>query len=647
MQTYIEAIILLNEEDEKRYIDFKAGVNIITGESKTGKSALVEIIDYCLCSSRCTIPKGKITDFATLYAVIIVIDKKRYVIARKAILAERKRMYFSAIEDEITSSNINEDYFKDKIFYDYKNVQKQIEKVIGLTVSNFKEDIETTKECASLRHMTSYMFQHQNLMASKFALFYRFDDYQKKRDVILQFPIFSGIVGQEYYSTLMLLNAYKKEYKRLKNSQVSNEKVKEDIRNKLLSKFENYYALVGVQLDEKMSLEALIKLGGNLPNINEESYTLNKMKERYDELNNELDLLREKEIAIKDKISKLDKANEDSQYYIQSLETLQAKTKVGMPIDTVLTCPLCGNGCKEIQEIAKEIESATDWLENESESIVIVAEQFSEEKRKLIQKKDEIVRKIKNIWAQRRTIEKKYLNQEALKLQDQVNFSKAEIKVHIETIEGGLFEIIDKELKELEDKITECKNKIKEFNLETEMQNAQNYINDNMNKLKRKLDFEEEFKKYFLYFDLQEFELSLRGNYGEKVTLSEMGSGANWVSCHIALFLSLLHYFASRKSKASIPLLLFFDQPSQVYFPQDILSNESQSSSSLEKDKEAVSSMYEIIFEEIEEISKIFEVDIQLIVVDHVDENTMQKDKEKESFKNYTRRNWRNGRALI
>lgn len=647
MQTYIEAIILLNEEGEKRHIDFKAGVNIITGESKTGKSALVEIIDYCLCSSRCTIPKGKITDFAALYAVIIVIDKKRYIIARKAIISERKRMYFSRIEDEISSENINQDFFEDKIFYDYKNVQKQIEKVIGLNVSNFKEDVETIKECASLRHMTSYMFQHQNLMASKFALFYRFDDYQKKKDVILQFPIFSGIVGQEYYSTLMLLNDYKKEHKRLKNSQVSNEKIKESIRSKLLSKFKDYYALVGRELDEKTPLETLVKLGENLPGVSEESYTLNKMKERYDELNNELDVLREKEIAIKDKISKLDKANEESQYYIQSLDILEAKAKVATPINNEFICPLCGNDCKEIQEIAKEMEIATMWLETEAETIAIATEQFSEEKRKLIHKKDEIVRQIKNIWAQKRKIEKNYLNQETLKLQDQINFSKAEIKVHIETIEEGLFEVLDEELKTLEDKIARCKEKIEEFNLETEMHNAQRYINDNMNKLKRKLDFEEEFKKYFLYFDLQEFELSLRGNCGEKVTLSEMGSGANWVSCHIALFLSLLHYFASRKSKASIPLILFFDQPSQVYFPQDILSNEIQSSSSLEKDKEAVSSMYEIIFEEIEEISKIFEVDIQLIVVDHVDENTMQKDKEKESFKNYTRGNWRDGIALI
>ena len=67
MKSYIKAIIIFNKNGEKRVVPLEQGVNIITGESKTGKSALVEIIDYCLCSTRCTIPKGKITDFSYLY----------------------------------------------------------------------------------------------------------------------------------------------------------------------------------------------------------------------------------------------------------------------------------------------------------------------------------------------------------------------------------------------------------------------------------------------------------------------------------------------------------------------------------------------------------------------------------------------------
>ena len=33
MKSHIESIILLNEENDKKYVDFKEGVNIITGES--------------------------------------------------------------------------------------------------------------------------------------------------------------------------------------------------------------------------------------------------------------------------------------------------------------------------------------------------------------------------------------------------------------------------------------------------------------------------------------------------------------------------------------------------------------------------------------------------------------------------------------
>ena len=68
MKSYIKEIIIFNKLGEKRTVPLNQGVNIITGESKTGKSALVEIIDYCLCSTRCTIPKGKITDFSHFVA---------------------------------------------------------------------------------------------------------------------------------------------------------------------------------------------------------------------------------------------------------------------------------------------------------------------------------------------------------------------------------------------------------------------------------------------------------------------------------------------------------------------------------------------------------------------------------------------------
>ena len=57
------------------------------------------------------------------------------------------------------------------------------------------------------------------------------------------------------------------------------------------------------------------------------------------------------------------------------------------------------------------------------------------------------------------------------------------------------------------------------------------------------------------------FDLYQHQNNREKVFLYEMGSGANWVSCHIALFLSFLHYFAKHLQEYLLPLpYLHFEQ---------------------------------------------------------------------------------------
>ena len=51
------------------------------------------------------------------------------------------------------------------------------------------------------------------MIASKFALFYRFSDYYKRKDVIDQFPVFAGIVNQEYYSDLITVSDLEKKLK--------------------------------------------------------------------------------------------------------------------------------------------------------------------------------------------------------------------------------------------------------------------------------------------------------------------------------------------------------------------------------------------------------------------------------------------------
>lgn len=118
-----------------------------------------------------------------------------------------------------------------------------------------------------------------------------------------------------------------------------------------------------------------------------------------------------------------------------------------------------------------------------------------------------------------------------------------------------------------------------------------------------------------------------------------MGSGANWVSCHIALFLSFLRYFTMQEN-SPMPLIMFFDQPSQVYFPQGSY----EESAASQADLMAVNKMYKTIFDEINSIGDNVGILPQIIIVDHVDGSNLES---KDEFEKYVRCSWRNDNGLI
>ncbi|MBK4783627.1 MAG: DUF3732 domain-containing protein [Pantoea sp. Pent] len=84
MQAIIDSINIYDANNNQRNVTFTSGVNVITGDSKTGKSALLEIVDFCLFSKTSSIPKGIITNFAIFYAIVLKTEAGYLVIGRPA-----------------------------------------------------------------------------------------------------------------------------------------------------------------------------------------------------------------------------------------------------------------------------------------------------------------------------------------------------------------------------------------------------------------------------------------------------------------------------------------------------------------------------------------------------------------------------------
>ena len=642
MRSYIKAIIIFNKNGEKRVVPLKQGVNIITGESKTGKSALVEIIDYCLCSTRCTIPKGIITDFSYLYSLVMDICDKTYIIARYN-WENGGKMYFSKEKDDFDFEKLELNYFVEKSTLPYRDVQNEIECALGLLVTNINTDADQHGKKASLRNMVSYLFQHQNLMASKFALFYRFSDFYKRKDVIDQFPVFAGMISQEYYSDLIQLNTLKAQLKQKYKIQKKNIKSTVYIKEKLAPLLADYFALLELDFDGEITVQQMLKIASNLPEFSDEKFLgEKKIVERYNELNAELENLRNKERDILLKIKNIDNVSNTGSSFTEMLKDLKQQTSIAEIVTDKYTCPLCGHECQEIAENDSELIEATEWLDNELRITEKYTADFSEDVRKLKDEHLKIDAKIKEVWKQIKTIEHKFfVSKKLASKREKVNYAKARIELYIEMIDSGIFETVDEDIEELKEKIDGLEKKIKGFDVDKKMAKAAEFLSRNMNRLSLTLDFEEEYRPINLKFGLIDgsFDIYQHQKNKQNIHLYEMGSGANWVSCHIALFLSFLHYF-SGQNNSPMPLIMFFDQPSQVYFPQGDDKNDAIT----QADLSAVNKMYKTIFDEINLIEKDTEILPQIIIVDHVDGNNLECKKE---FNEYVRCNWRKGRALI
>lgn len=106
MTFYIDKLLLWLKDGSLRSLQFSNDkVNVITGNSKTGKTAILEIIDYCLCGGQDTvvISYEHIAENVKWYGIRFLINDKTYTIARGEISekGEFSNEYFFSQTGEI------------------------------------------------------------------------------------------------------------------------------------------------------------------------------------------------------------------------------------------------------------------------------------------------------------------------------------------------------------------------------------------------------------------------------------------------------------------------------------------------------------------------------------------------------------------
>ena len=175
-----------------RVVEFEPGmVNVISGASKTGKSAVIPIIDYCLASGKCSIPVGTIRDACSWFGVVIETLEGQKLLARREPGDARQSGDMFLLEgntvevlEQAPTKNITADA-----------VKRMLDKLAGLSQLGLNPDAEIAR--VSFRDLMAFTFQPQYVVANPMMLYFNADTTEHREKLKAIFPYVLGALTPE------------------------------------------------------------------------------------------------------------------------------------------------------------------------------------------------------------------------------------------------------------------------------------------------------------------------------------------------------------------------------------------------------------------------------------------------------------------
>ena len=168
----IKSLVLYQRDGvDRRILSFEThGVNIITGNSQTGKSAVLDILNYLLMSKSCPIPKGIIRQAVSHVGGHFIGPDEELLILRPLPSFGNKVSTQGWYElgkelkfpNEIPEMTFNRDAIRD--------ILSSFTGIIGAAIlSNPKEPWEEVQAEVNIRHAAPLIFQPQDVIANRYV----------------------------------------------------------------------------------------------------------------------------------------------------------------------------------------------------------------------------------------------------------------------------------------------------------------------------------------------------------------------------------------------------------------------------------------------------------------------------------------------
>jgi len=609
---------------EPRVVPFERNVvNVISGGSKTGKSAVIPIIDYCLGSEHCAIPVGKIRQACNWFGVVIDTTVGQILLARREPGDVRRQGDFFVLQ----GAEVEVPQTIDDKNHSREEVKDLLNRLSGLSNLRFEADPDIGyKARVGFRDLMAFVFQPQNIVANPDVLFFKADTTEHRERLKTILPYVLGAVTPKTLAARQELVQVQRQLKRLSA----------DLRH--IESTADRWAAEGrswLQQAMELGLSPPARIPETWTDILEQlrriasatnfavsstvsgvESTLNRMATLRDELRR----LSAEASDHRQRLAEIRHLAESSNRFGGALELQRERLALSTwlrerveerddplaqrTVDSALIDTLCSTlGVLELQVRDQPVvRSSLDKEDIERKATLgAVLEKLADAKKELTvyERSSEEARAA----GDRHAFAERFVGrlEQALSQYDDAD--------HTQPLRDEIDSLSAREIS--------LRHEIDEQSIRRKVEYSLNEIEDLTGKLVPHLDGE--WKKAPVRLNVSELSVEVERD-GRKHFLWEIGSGANWLAYHIAITVALQQFFA-RKPHHEVPSLLVYDQPSQVYFPRR--ATESQESVNEEpaernwgnEDIEAVRAVFALLGRVVAEAK----APLQVIVLDHAD----------------------------
>lgn len=573
MSWRIKSLILYQRDgNDRRILNFETHrVNVITGNSQTGKSAVLDILNYVLMSKSCPIPKGVIRQAVSHVGGHFVGADCELLILRPlpdpGSKVSTKGWYQLgkelAFPNELPNMAASRDVIRD--------VLSSFTGINGADVlTNPKEPWQTVQAEANIRHAAPLIFQPQDIVANRYVSVPGLDLEHHRRHMLDALPFLLSIENAELLSDRARLRYIKgkirelkmrgQEQKRLRaNTFVRGHKLWLEAQGMGLvdnNVPKSVPELLAILRDFHVDDEKRFDISTIVPDIrNLEAHELTTRKAVQDQrkrIKSLLDFEQAAEIH-KDVVTKqLDK--------LSVADLLPTACSGG-------SCPVCNSNSFKPELQREQLKLTLSSLEN-IRAVPLKADVKARKAR--IQLEEDLVLLEEVHEAARSKLRDSVLiiskNAERIAGERAIDRLIGRVSEYLRTVDIG---DTDDENEELVQLISEADKLQSRINFSRKRrEETQNVIDTLMTNLARRMEVE--FKDGNASISVEDLAIKVQvdPHNDEMTSLSEIGSGANWVCYHLAGILAI-HYHLSNND-CPVPRTLLIDQPSQAWFPEEL-----------------------------------------------------------------------------